>query len=219
VLNAQVDIQRDSVNILNATMDLENEKRNLNIAMGRNADIDFVVDPNSALSTVLNLDTIMEVAKEENITILLNRQSLVVSELDVKRVEAEKQPTLFAGASYDYSYAKNPSKSFVTNSDSRGLSANLGVSWTIFGGSRGIRKQNSMINLTNQELQIKQLQQEIERDILNAWANYENALFVLSVEENALKTNEENFKRTEGQVNMGQLSSIEFRQTQLNLLN
>ena len=219
VLNAQVDIQRDSVNILNATMDLKNEKRNLNIAMGRNAAVDFVIDPDSKLSTALDLNTIMEVAKEENITILVNRQNLVVNEIDVQLIEAEKQPTVFAGASYDYSYAKNPSESFVTNSTSRGLSANVGLSWTIFDGTRNIRKQNSMINLTNQELSIKQLQQEIERDILNAWANYENALFVLSVEKNAAKINEENFKRTEFQVNMGQLSSIEFRQAQLNLLN
>ena len=219
ILNAQVDIQRDSVNILNATMDLENEKRNLNIAMGRQANIDFVIDPNSKLTTILDLNTLIKVAKEDNINLLINRQNVAVSALDLEIIEAEKQPIIFAGASYDYSYADNPAGSFVTTSNSRGLSANVGLSWTIFDGTRDIRKQNSMINLTNQELLIEQLQQEIERDILNAWANYENALYVLSVEENALKTNEENFRRTEDQVNMGQLSSIEFRQAQLNLLN
>jgi outer membrane protein TolC len=219
VLNAKVDIQRDSVNILNATMNLENEKRNLNIAMGRSADIDFKIDPESELSVVLDLNTIMDVAKEENISVLVNKQNLAVNALDIELIEAEKKPIVFAGASYDYSYANNQPGSFVTTSNSRGLSANVGLSWNVFDGTRDIRKQNSIINLTNQELVIQQLQQEIERDILNAWANYENALFVLSVEENALRTNEENFRRTEDQVNMGQLSSIEFRQAQLNLLN
>ena len=219
VLNAKVDIQRDSVNILNATMNLENEKRNLNIAMGRSADIDFKIDPESELSAVLDLNTIMDVAKEENISVLVNKQNLAVNALDIELIEAEKKPIVFAGASYDYSYANNQPGSFVTTSNSRGLSANVGLSWNVFDGTRDIRKQNSIINLTNQELVIQQLQQEIERDILNAWANYENALFVLSVEENALRTNEENFRRTEDQVNMGQLSSIEFRQAQLNLLN
>ena len=47
----------------------------------------------------------------------------------------------------------------------------------------------------------------------------QNALFVLEVEKAAVKTNEENFARTEEQLRIGQVTSIEFRQAQLNLLN
>jgi len=79
--------------------------------------------------------------------------------------------------------------------------------------------QNAVINLSNQKLQIDQLRQQIERDIINAWSNYQNSLFVLQVEENAVQTNKENFVRTEEQINIGRLTSIEFRQAQLNFLN
>ncbi len=219
VLNARVDIQRDSVNILNAVMNLQNEKRNLNVAMGRNANIDFTIDSNSELEENLDLESIIEASKSENVLLLVNRQNLIVSEMDLQIIEAEKKPTLNAGASYDYNYSDNPPGAFINTSNSRGLAANIGLNWTIFDGTRDIRKQNTIISLSNQQLQIDQIQQEIERDILNAWANYENALFVLEVEKNAVRTNEENFVRTEEQVSIGRLSSIEFRQAQLNLLN
>ena len=41
----------------------------------------------------------------------------------------------------------------------------------------------------------------------------------LQVEENAVETNRENFTQTEERIKSGQLTSIEFRQAQLNLLN
>ena len=41
----------------------------------------------------------------------------------------------------------------------------------------------------------------------------------LQVEENAVETNRENYAQTEERIKNGQLTSIEFRQAQLNLLN
>lgn len=219
VLNAKVDIQRDSVNLLNAKMNLENAKRNLNVSMGRNTSEDFQVEIDTGIDESLNLELLIEQSKSANLALQVNRKNLSVNEMNLQIIDAEKRPTVSAGASYAFSYSDNPTGAFIDRSNSRGLAANVGVNWTIFDGSRDIRKQNAVINLTNQKLQIDQLQQQLERDIRNAWANYQNAIFVLQVEENAVETNQENFARTEEQVKIGRLTSIEFRQAQLNLLN
>jgi outer membrane protein len=219
ILNAQVDTQRDSVNLLNAKMNLENAKRNLNVSMGRNTIEDFEVETNTGLDEALNLESLVEQAKKDNIALQVNRQNLSVSEMNLQIIDAEKRPTVSAGASYAFSYSDNPTGAFIDRSNSRGLAANIGVSYTIFDGSRNIRKQNAVINLTNQKLQIDQFQQQLERDIINAWSNYQNAIFILQVEENAVETNRENFAQTEERIKNGQLTSIEFRQAQLNLLN
>jgi outer membrane protein len=219
ILNAQVDTQRDSVNLLNAKMNLENAKRNLNVSMGRNTTEDFEVETNTGLDEALNLESLVEQAKKDNIALQVNRQNLSVSEMNLQIIDAEKRPTVSAGASYAFSYSDNPTGAFIDRSNSRGLAANIGVSYTIFDGSRNIRKQNAVINLTNQKLQIDQFQQQLERDIINAWSNYQNAIFILQVEENAVETNRENFAQTEERIKNGQLTSIEFRQAQLNLLN
>ncbi len=219
VLNAEVDIQRDSVNLLNAKMNLGNAKRNLNVSMGRNTNEDFQVEIDTAIDESLNLESLIEQSKNENLALQVNRKNLAVNEMNLQIIDAEKRPTVSAGASYAFSYSDNPTGAFIDKSNSRGLAANVGVNWTIFDGTRDIRKQNAVINLTNQKLQINQLQQELERDIMNAWANYQNAIFVLQVEESAVETNRENFARTEEQIKVGRLTSIEFRQAQLNLLN
>lgn len=219
VLNAEVDIKRDSVNLLNALLGVENEKRNLNFAIGRNASVDFDIVASTEIDHSLNLEELVANAKEDNIALQINRQSLSVAKMDLDIIEAETKPTISAGASYDFRFSDNAEGSFIDRSNSRGLSGNLTVAWTLYDGSRDIRKQNSALNLTNLKLQSELVEQQLERDIINAWASYQNALFILEVEESAVGTNLENFTRTEEQVKFGRLTSLEFRQAQLNLLN
>jgi outer membrane protein TolC len=219
VLNAEVDIQNDSVNILTAIINLDTEKRNLNVAMGRDASTQFDILPAEDLESFETIDVLIAKAKEDNTTLLINRQNLVVTELNLDLIDAESRPTINSGLSYDIAYSDNAAGSFVEQSTSNGLGGNIGLAWTLFDGSRSIRRQNSVLDLNNQKLQIDQFEQEIERDIINAWDTYQNELFIIGVQENAVATNEENFKRTEEQFRSGQATSIEFRQAQLNLLN
>ena len=219
VLNAEVDIKRDSVNLLNALLGVENEKRNLNFAIGRNASVDFDIVASTEIDHSLNLEELVANAKEDNIALQINRQSLSVAKMDIDIIEAETKPTISTVASYDFRFSDNAEGSFIDRSNSRGLSGNLTVAWTLYDGSRDIRKQNSALNLTNLKLQSELVEQQLERDIINAWASYQNALFILEVEESAVGTNLENFTRTEEQVKFGRLTSLEFRQAQLNLLN
>ncbi|MBO6531682.1 MAG: TolC family protein, partial [Muricauda sp.] len=79
--------------------------------------------------------------------------------------------------------------------------------------------KNAKIAYQNQEIAKKQIQLEVERDIRNAWDSYTNALYVLEVQEKNLQTNQNNFTRTDERYKLGQVTSIEFRQAQLNLLN
>jgi len=219
VLNARVDIQRDSVNLLNARLNVENSKRDLNIAMGTSIAEDFVIEAITEVDENLNLDALMEEAMQNNIDLQINLQDQSVNELDLDIIDSEKRPTLAANASYDYNYADNAPGSFVTTSSSQGFSAVVTFAWNLYDGSRNVRKQNTVLNINNLMLETDRIKQELERDIVNAWANYQNAKYVTQVERNALSTNQENFSITEEQLKIGRLSSIEFRQAQLNLLN
>jgi len=57
------------------------------------------------------------------------------------------------------------------------------------------------------------------RDIANARGNYENALDIYRMQEQNVITNQDNFNRSEERFKLGQITSIEFRQAQVNLLN
>ena len=48
---------------------------------------------------------------------------------------------------------------------------------------------------------------------------YQNTLFILEVQQQNVITSQNNFDRTQERFKLGQVSSIEFRQAQINLLN
>ena len=149
-------------------MSLDNEKRNLNVAMGRNTTEEFRVENNTVSPENLALEELVEASRQENIALQINRQNLTVNEMNLQLINAEKQPTVSASASYDFSYTDSPVGAFIDESNSRGLGGNVAVNWTIFDGTRKVRRQNTVINMSTQKLQIEELQQQLEREDINA---------------------------------------------------
>ena len=220
VLNAEVDIQRDSINLLNLKNQLANAKRNLNVAMGRSVREKVAVDTTVIYRADLNLEQLIQSAKDRNVAMQLINKNLNISAIDFDIIESTKKPTLDASASYNFNYSDNASGSFIDVSNTRGLSAGLTLGWNLYdGGRRKLQKENAKINVENQLVQKEQIAQQLERDVINAWENYQNALFILRAEQQNSVTNQLNFQRTEEQFKIGQVTSVEFRQAQLNLLN
>ncbi|MGB5228698.1 MAG: TolC family protein, partial [Eudoraea sp.] len=54
--------------------------------------------------------------------------------------------------------------------------------------------------------------------IENAIETYENRLTIYQIQEKAVITNQNNFERSREQYQLGRITSIEFRQAQINLL-
>lgn len=220
VLNAEVDVQRDSINYLSIQQQLANAKRNLQIVMATNERGDFEVDTMVTYQPNLSLSQLIADAQSNNIEVLLANKNIYISNYDLQIIEAQKKPTVNANVAYNYSFQDNAAEAFITRSNSRGWGAGLSLSWNIFdGGVRKVRTQNTLINIDNQQIQKEQLLQQLEINITNAWESYQNALYILQVEESNLATNEVNFNYTQERLKTGQVSSVEFRQAQLNLLN
>ncbi len=219
VLNAEVDIQRDTINLLNLKNQLSIAKRNLNVAMGNTINTDFEVDTLITYQESLTLEGLLSEAKRKNILMQLIHQNLAISKYDIDIIDAGKKPILGANANYGFNFSDNASGSFIDISNSRGLAAGLTLSWNLYdGGRREKLKENAQINAENQLVQKEQILQQIEGDVINAWDSYQNALFILKTEEKNLAINQLNFERTAEQFKVGQINSVEFRQAQLNLL-
>jgi outer membrane protein TolC len=220
VLNAEVDIQRDSINLMNLKNQIANAKRDLNLAMGTIITNDFEVDTIVEYNATLNLPQLIEAAQKNNILIKVLQQNLAISALDFDIIKSTKKPTLSTSANYNFTFSDNAPGSFIDISNTRGLSATVSLSWNLYdGGRRKVQNQNAQINVENQLIQKEQLLQQLERDVRNAWESYQNALFILKAEVKNLDINQLNFERTEEQFKVGQVTSVEFRQAQLNLLN
>jgi len=220
VLNAEVDVNTDSVNLLNARQLLRNTKRDLNLILNRDLSESFQADTTVTFVPSLRMEEILAEAKSNNVRMLLAEKDILISEYDMKAARSGYLPTIGLTGSYGWNeFSNNNPLAFLLQNTTTGLNGGINLTWNLFDGGRTITNtRNAKINFENQELFKKQTELEVERDIQNSWGNYQNALFVLDVQQKNLQTNQDNFNRSRERYELGQISSIEFRQAQLNLL-
>ncbi|MEJ2584029.1 MAG: TolC family protein, partial [Robiginitalea sp.] len=221
VLNAEVDVNTDSVNLLNAEQLLRNTKRDLNLILNRDLSETYTADTTVTFLPALKMEEILSMAKENNVRMLLAEKDILISEYNMKSARSGYLPTIGLSGSYGWNELNNNSPlSFLLQNTSTGVNGSINLTWNLFDGGQTINSsRNAKITFENQQLLKKQTELEVERDIKNAWGNYQNARFVLEVQEKNLQTNLDNFNRSRERYELGQITSIEFRQAQLNLLN
>ncbi len=220
VLNAQVDINNDSINVINANQRLRNSKRDLNVVLGNVLADAFDVDTLITFVLQLNKADLLQKVKDNNVTLLQLEKNLQITEYSLKSWKSDYLPTLGLTGSYGWNKNNNNAASFLAVSTSTGLSAGVNLSWNLFdGGSTVTRVKNAQIDLENQKLVKEQIVMDIERDFNNAWDDYQNKLTIFNVQEENILTAKNNFDRTQEKFRLGQVTSIEFRQAQLNLLS
>lgn len=220
VLNAEVDINNDSINIINEQQELKNSKRDLNFVLGNVLQSNFKVDTLVTFAFGLDKTDMLEKMKRNNVSLLQLDKNILIGEYDIKSNKSSYLPTLDLIGSYGWNKNNNNGASFVSVSTNTGLTGGLSLRWDIFdGGSTITNVKNAKINLESQQLQKEQILIDVERNFNNAWDDYQNKLIIYQVQERNIVTAKNNFERTNENFKLGQVTSIEFRQAQLNLLN
>jgi outer membrane protein TolC len=222
VLNAQVDITTDSINVLNARQNLRNAKRDLNVVLNRDLEQAVAADTTVFFVSRLELDSFKERASQNNVTLLQSEQDIMISDYQIKGAKALFLPTIGLTGSYGWNLSNNPASVFFpsTTGTTTTLAAGASLRWNIFDGGRSIiGLKNARIVKDSQELVRKQLEQQVYRDIANASGNYSNAQAVYELQSQNVLTNKDNFNRSQERLSLGQITSVEFRQAQLNLRN
>ena len=222
VLNAEVDVNNDSINYIDINRQLKNAKRDLNVVLGRNVNTPVNVDTNVLYDIKINLDDILNHATSKNANLLQSKKNIELSKLDVKINKSGWMPNVSLTSSYAWSRnTGDATNAFSPISNTQtGLSAGLNLSWDLFDGGRTkTNVKNAKIALETQEIRKEQLQEQLERDVNNAWETYQNSLFALKAQEQNVLTNKLNFERSNERYKLGQISSIDFRQAQINLIN
>jgi outer membrane protein TolC len=220
VLNAEVDFNNDSITFLNLKQELENVKRDINVLLGRDVNVFFEVDTTIVYMQGLFKEELMDHAMLNNVGLLQEEGFLKTAEYGININKATLIPRIGFSAAYNYNDRSNDPTSFLRHQTSLGPTIGANLTWNIFdGGSTQVRIQNSKIEVQNQQIALQQTRQVLQRNVNNAWGIYQNSRFVLEAEKKNLQTNERNFERTVEQQKLGQITSIVFRQAQLNLLN
>ncbi|WP_370479889.1 TolC family protein [Tamlana flava] len=220
VLNAQVDINNDSINLMNSKQQLLNYKRDLNLVLGNALLSEFDIETSIEFKNLYDENELLEKAMANNVRLLQVNKNIDINSLGVKFQKSAYLPTIGLTGSYGWNKNNNNAASFVAVSTNTGLSGGLNLSWNLFdGGSAITRVKNAKINLEASAIEKEQLQATIVHDFNNAWDDFQNKLKIYELQEENIKTSQNNFDRTEEKFKLGQVNSIEFRQAQLNLLS
>lgn len=220
ILNAAVNRTTDSINLLSEWQALRNAQRDLNVVLAAELEDLSTVDTTVLFISPLLMDSYIESASENNVRLLQNEQNIKITDYQIKGAKSFLLPTIGLTGSYGWNEGNFPSTSFLSSNVSTGFQAGGTLRWNLFDGGQSIvALKNAKIALQSQELIKEQLRQEVLRDIANAAGNYKNALNIYKLQEQNVLTNASNFERTQEQFKLGQGTSIEFRDAQLNLLN
>jgi outer membrane protein TolC len=220
LLNAEVDVNNDSITLISVKQQLSNAKRGLNVILGVEKNVNYEVDTEVFFSEIMNFDDLTQKTFENNSTLKQNEINLAISEFNIKINKSNYLPSLGLNTSYGWNKSQNPATSFLAGSTSNGLNAGLSLSWNVFdGGSTKTRVANSKIALENQKILLEQQKLTIQNTLKNTWEEYQNQLFILHAQEKNVVTNQNNFDRTTERYKLGQITSIEFRLAQINLIN
>ncbi|WP_341220370.1 TolC family protein [Polaribacter atrinae] len=220
LLNAEVDVNNDSITLINANQQLSNVKRGLNIILGIEKEVNYVVETDVEFISELNFEDLLQKTIANNATLKQNEKNIAISEFNIKINKANYLPSLGLNTSYGWNKSENPSTSFLAASTSNGLNAGLSLSWNLFdGGNTKTNVANAKIALENQQILLEQQKVTIDNSLKNTWENYQNQLFILKAQEQNVLTTQNNFDRSTERYKLGQITSIEFRQAQINLIN
>jgi len=222
ILNAQVDVTNDSINLLNTQQQLANTKRDLNVVLSQNLNEVYAVDTLVNFIPKPKLNEFVEQAILNNVAILQTERNLAINAYDIKVNKAGYLPVVGLNGTYGWNLNQSAASAFFPGTDNTTWNFGLGarLTWNIFdGGGTNVRVRNAKIAYENQELLKQQVELEVNRDIQNALAIYTNRLNIFYIQAQNVLTNQNNFERSEEQFQLGRISSIEFRQAQINLLN
>lgn len=221
VLNAQVNVTTDSINLITTRQQLENVKRDLNVVLNRDIETAFQVETEVGFIDVLFLAGLEADTSTNNVNLLQAEKDIMISDYAIKGARSLLLPSIGLTGSYGWNQSNNPASAFFPGTTNTSNNYNIGAAlrWNVFDGGRSVTAvKNARIFYDNQQLIKEQIKQQIIRDIANAKGNYFNALEVYQLQEQNVVTAQDNFDRSAEQLKIGQITNVEFRQAQVNLL-
>lgn len=219
-LNARVDINRDSTNILILNQQINRLMQELNLILCRDPSTNFSVDTNIVLEFYSDKAGWMDQSFNMNTTLTVFEQNIEIAVIDESLAVANQRPFLQFDAGYNLSFVDNNENSFVTFQRSNGFQVGLSLNWNLFdGGQTYIRRQTSKILTENQYLQKQNYETQLKKEIETQWIMYQTNLSIVRLEQLNIETARQNFIRSEALYKQAQMGTVEFRQAQLNLLH
>ncbi|MEY3501556.1 MAG: hypothetical protein RL308_3229 [Bacteroidota bacterium] len=219
VLNAQVDLNTDTVALLRQKELYANTKVALNQILARDTKNDFKVIAEINVDTQLKLNELTSLAEKQNPQVEAQIINKRISELQLKQIKAARYPTLKVTTGYTFTDTHSD-LGFTTQSSARGLNYGFGASLNIFDGfSQNRNEKLAKIEIENATLGIEQQNLALNTQLATAFQTYLTNLELIALEEKNEAIAKQNLTITLDKFRIGTITTLEFRTAQLNYIN
>lgn len=217
-LSAQVDLNTDSVAMLNSKKSLDQARNNLNMLTGYQLPEGYSINGDVDIVENMVFGDLEKEAVQNNAQVLNSEYNKISTYKEMKVAKSGYLPTLALSGNYGLNYQKNEVGNLLS-AQNLGLQAGVTLSYPIFQANvRKIRSQNAQVAYeSSEQLRLNTLDQ-LKTDLNNAWLGYQTNLMVLNMNERNLANAQANFDRTKELFQLGKVTNVQFREAQINFL-
>ena len=219
VLNAQVDLNTDTVTLLKQKELYANTKVLLNQILARDTKNEFKVIAVINVDSQLKLTELTALAEKQNPQVASQIINKRISELQLKQIKANRYPTLKVTTGYTFVDTRSD-LGFTTQSSARGLNYGFGASLNLFDGFVQNRNEKlAKIEIENAAIVIQQQKLALITQLATAFQTYSTNLELIALEEKNQAIAKQNLTITLDKFRIGTITTLEFRTAQLNYIN
>lgn len=215
-LAARVDFDADSVAVIEAGYTLQEAKRSLNLLVGWDLNQDYQPKILDYELGQYELSILLSVAETSNKYHALNLNLEQQTDLNMKRTLGSVLPKVSLSGSYGLNQV-NSDVDFAFDNPDLGTTAGISLSWNLFDGMKSKSIQSGRLLQKNSEWNTLDSRRELEKSLSSALSFYEKSRQLLDLKANSLASAQLNFDQTQEYFRLGQVSSTQFRDAQLNL--
>ena len=217
LLAAEIDLNKDSVTVMNSDYQLKAAKERLNQTLNRDLSTDYAVESYVEINKDLNYSELLELTNQNNSNILFHQYLIEITRKDKKINNTSIFPSVSVSAQYGYNQNES-NTSIILDQTNIGLIGFVNLSWDIFDAMARKRiAQNTQIEIESNELKLESIKKEIQKEFNVTYQQYENNIKLIEIETRNNEASERFFQRAKNQFFQGQLSRSDFRLAQVDL--
>ncbi|PWK67653.1 outer membrane protein TolC [Mucilaginibacter oryzae] len=219
VLNAQVNLNTDTGNLVIQYQQFKSLKIQLNQLLIRDMQTDFSVTDTIVVDDKLALADVINNAQLQNPAILSAQINRRLAEINLKQVRAARYPQVGVTSGYTFTNSRTPA-GFTLSQNVHGFNYGLTATINIFDGfNQNRREKNARIQIENAEISAKQTRLNVEAQINNLFVAYLSGLDLVKLEEANVNLNKRNLDITLDKYKLGNITPLEVREAQRNYLD
>ena len=213
-LQTKTDFNRQRSIEIELESNIDAERMNLNLLMGRKIETPFAVEDSVIITYKPMIEDLKKSVLDQNNQINYFKRNQRISQLELKEKQSLRFPVINLNAHYIYSKTTNEA-GFTLLNQINGFNYGATATIPLFHGLNINRQiKNSKIDALNSDISFENMQSQINSDLLNAWRTFKKNFELLQIEEQNIGYAREVLSVSQERYRIGMSSVIEQQNVQ-----